>query len=152
MSSSFRSPRPNLGVSCTKPQPREVLKIPIKEKMMKEIIKKTFGGLSAQYYIRQLFFGSLFAIMVIYMAVSGGKPIQFSMIALLAINTLLYPYSRFVYESVVGFIMGNNVFFVNAIFMIFVKIFTMLLCWSFAIFIAPIGLAYLYYHHSKTAS
>lgn len=119
---------------------------------MKEIIKKTFGGLSAQYYIRQLFFGSLFAIMVIYMAVSGGKPIQFGMIALLAINTLLYPYSRFVYESVVGFIMGNNVFFVNAIFMIFVKIFTMLLCWSFAIFIAPIGLAYLYYHHSKTAS
>lgn len=26
---------------------------------------------------------------------------------------------------------------------------TMLLCWAFAIFIAPIGLAYLYYHHSK---
>lgn len=74
------------------------------------------------------------------------------MIALLAINTFLYPYSRFVYESIVSFIMGNNVFFVNAIFMVVVKIFTMLLCWSFAIFIAPIGLAYLYYHHSKAAS
>src|SRR5690606_6430994 len=125
---------------------------PIKEKIMQEIIKKTFGGLSAQYYIRQLFFGSLFAALIVYVVINGGKPIQFSMIALLAINTLLYPYSRFVYESVVGFIMGNNVFFVNAILMIIVKIFTMLLCWSFAIFIAPIGLAYLYYHHSKTAS
>ena len=119
---------------------------------MQEIIKKTIGGLSAQYYIRQLFFGSLFAALIIYVVINGGKPIQFSMIALLAINTLLYPYSRFVYESVVGFIMGNNVFFVNAILMIIVKIFTMLLCWSFAIFIAPIGLAYLYYRHSKTAS
>jgi hypothetical protein len=25
----------------------------------------------------------------------------------------------------------------------------MLLCWSMALFIAPVGLAYLYYHHSK---
>jgi hypothetical protein len=130
----------------------KMLKIPIKEKMMQEIIKKTFGGLSAQYYIRQLFFGFLFAALIVYVVISGGKPIQFSMIALLVINTLLYPYSRFVYESVVGFIMGNNVFFVNAIFMIVMKIFTMMLCWSFAIFIAPIGLAYLYYHHSKAAS
>jgi hypothetical protein len=129
-----------------------VLKIQIKEKTMQDMIKKTFGGLSAQYYIRQLFFGSLFAALIIYVVLNGGKPVQLSMIALLAINTFLYPYSRFVYESVVGFIMGNNVFFVNAIFMIIFKIFTMMLCWSFAIFIAPIGLAYLYYHHSKTAS
>ena len=119
---------------------------------MQEIIKKTFGGLSAQYYIRQLFFGSLFTAIMIYAVINGGKPIQFNMIALLAINTFLYPYSRFVYESVVGFIMGDNVFFVNAIFMLVMKIFTMMLCWSFAIFVAPIGLAYLYYRHSKTAS
>jgi len=119
---------------------------------MQEIIKKTFGGLSNQYYLRQLFFGSLLAALIIYAFINGGKPIPFSMIALLAINTFLYPYSRFVYESVVGFIMGNNVFYVNAIFMMIMKVFTMMLCWSFAIFIAPIGLAYLYYHHSKTAS
>ncbi len=65
------------------------------------------------------------------------------------INTLLYPYSRFVYESIVGFIMGENIFFVNAIFMIFLKFITMTICWVFALFVAPIGLAYLYYYHSK---
>ncbi|WVV47296.1 hypothetical protein THH46_21410 [Pseudomonas sp. NA13] len=37
----------------------------------------------------------------------GAKP---GLIVLAIINTLLYPYSRFVYESVVGYIMGNNVF------------------------------------------
>lgn len=30
-----------------------------------------------------------------------------------------------------------------------IKLLIMSLCFSFAIFIAPVGLAYLYYHHSK---
>jgi len=119
---------------------------------MHPIIAKTFGGLSTQYYFRQFFFGALFFALIFFAMSKSPHPIQISLVILLAINTLLYPYSRFVYESVVGFIMGDNVFFVNAIFMIVMKIFTMMLCWSFAIFIAPIGLAYLYYHHSKTAS
>jgi hypothetical protein len=41
------------------------------------------------------------------------------------------------------------VFFVNAFLMLFVKLITMALCWAGAMFIAPVGLAYLYYHHSK---
>src|SRR5690606_9591181 len=140
------------SVSCTKPQSRKVLKIPIKEKMMQEIIKKTFGGLSVQYYICQLFFGALFAALIIYVVINGGKPVIVSISALLAIDTFLYSLSRFVSESVVGFIRGNDVFFVSAVFMIVAKVCTMLLCWSFAIFVAPIGLAYLSYRHSKTAS
>ena len=64
-------------------------------------------------------------------------------------NALIYPYSRFVYESIVDFIFGNNVFFVNALFLLATKIITMLICFGFAIFIAPIGLIYLYYYHSK---
>lgn len=30
-----------------------------------------------------------------------------------------------------------------------VKSMTMMVCWTGAIFIAPVGLAYLYFHHSK---
>jgi hypothetical protein len=71
------------------------------------------------------------------------------MVVILIINTLLYPYSRFVYEGVIGFIMGENVFFVNAFLVLLTKAITMILCWGFAISIAPVGLAYLYFHHSK---
>jgi hypothetical protein len=116
---------------------------------MHPVIAKTFGGLSRQYYFRQFFFGLLFPAMMFFMLSQGTHSIQISMVIFFAINTLLYPYSRFVYESVVGFIMGENVFFVNAIFMLFAKAITMAICWSAAILIAPIGLAYLYYHHSK---
>ncbi|EAA7274365.1 hypothetical protein B6G11_01825 [Salmonella enterica] len=33
--------------------------------------------------------------------------------------------------------------------MLMAKVITMCLCWIFSIFIAPVGLAYLYYYHSK---
>ncbi|MBF8739533.1 MULTISPECIES: hypothetical protein [Pseudomonas] len=121
---------------------------------MRRIIAMTFGGLTPSYYLRQLFFGSLFAALVLWFAANStsgltGKP---GLLLMTVACTLLYPYSRFVYESVVGFIMGNNVFFVNAFFMLWVKAFTMMLCWAFAIFIAPVGLAYLYWHHSRRIS
>ncbi len=79
----------------------------------------------------------------------NNKPIEIAAIAFVVINTLLYPYSRFVYESIMDFIMGDNVFFLNAILILVVKFISMALCWGFAVFIAPVGLAYLYYYHSK---
>lgn len=117
---------------------------------MHPVIQKTFGGLSPQYYFRQLFFGLLISSFVFVMALRGKQGIPFVMLFIVVVNTFLYPYSRFVYESVVGFIIGNNVFFVNAIFMLITKCFTMIMCWSFALFIAPVGLAYLYFHNNKT--
>lgn len=71
-------------------------------------------------------------------------------IVIVAVNTLLYPYSRFVYESIVDFILGRNVFFVNATMMLIVKWMTMTFCWGFAIFVAPIGLAYLYFARGRS--
>jgi hypothetical protein len=117
---------------------------------MHPFIQKTFGGLSGAYYFRQLFFGFLFALALFFFF--SRMPTSTSRAPLylfLLVNVLLYPYSRFVYEGIVGFIMGNNVFFVGAFFMIFVKYITMAMCFVFAIFIAPVGLAYLYWYHSR---
>lgn len=117
---------------------------------MHPIIQKTFGGLSKAYFFRQLFFGLAMSALLIFVPISrADSSVPFFLILLAVLNALLYPYSRFVYESIVGFFMGDNVFFVNAIFMMCIKMFTMVLCWGFAIFIAPIGLLYLYFHHSK---
>ena len=121
---------------------------------MHPVIAKTFGGLSAQYYVRQFLFGLIFPAFILF-ALSHGTtphPVAFSTYAFLVVNTLLYPYARCVYESIVGYIMGGNVFFVNAILMLFVKSMTMMICWCCAIFIAPIGLLYLYVHHSQRSA
>ncbi|QHF02431.1 hypothetical protein N015_08410 [Pseudomonas asturiensis] len=121
---------------------------------MQSFFAKTFGGLTPSYYLRQLFFGALMLTLVLWVVSTSpqGLSAQPGLIVFLIISTLLYPYSRFVYESVVGFIMGENVFFVNAIFMLVAKITTMTVCWSMAIFIAPIGLAYLFWHNSRSAA
>ncbi len=113
-----------------------------------EFIKKTFGGLSASCYRRHLFFGAIFMALYIVLFYSMGDKRVFTYLLLIG-NTFLYPYSRFVYESIVGFIFGDNVFFVNAVYLLVAKFMTMLICWSFAVFIAPLGLIYLYFYHTK---
>lgn len=115
---------------------------------MHPVISKTFGGLSASYYIRQFVFGLTIPIFI-YVMTQGKQPFHLPMLLMMVANALLYPYSRFVYESVISFIMGQNVFFVNVVLMLAVKVITMMFCWMLAIFIAPFGLVYLYYHHSK---
>ncbi|PJG83462.1 hypothetical protein [Caviibacterium pharyngocola] len=115
--------------------------------------QKTLGGLNFPYYIRHflfglIFFAVLFGGMVWNNEFASTQNKIFTTI-ILVILQILYPYSRFVYESVMNYIFGDNVFFVNALLMLSTKLITMMLCWCFAIFIAPIGLAYLYFHYTK---
>ena len=116
----------------------------------KAIFEKTFGGLSREYYFREFIFGLIFVILFFYPYYVKGMTIPPIGVFLTAIlSQILYPYSRFVYHSVMDFIFGNNMFVVNAFLMLILKFLMMMICWFFAIFIAPIGLLYLYYHHTK---
>ncbi|NQY22864.1 MAG: hypothetical protein HRT41_02440 [Campylobacteraceae bacterium] len=117
---------------------------------MQDILSKTFGGLSKRYYFRQLFFSLVLFSLVIYLSFNGNKTLDFYTIIFFVVNAILYPYSRFVYESIIEFILGDNIFFVNVIFGSIVKLLTMSICWFFGIAIAPLGLVYLYFYHSKT--
>nr|WP_221292395.1 hypothetical protein [Herbaspirillum sp. SJZ102] len=105
--------------------------------------------MNSRYYFRQFVFGLIFPVMMYFASTSGNHAFQLKLIPLFIVCTLLYPYARFVYESIVSFIMGDNVFYVNAILMLVVKLFMMGLCWFLSPVIAPIGLLYLYIHHSR---
>ena len=82
----------------------------------------------------------------VFMLLKGANGIPVNFLIMLVVNALLYPYSRFVYESVVGFVIGNNVFISSALFMLAVKLFMMVVCFFCVIFIAPVGLVYLYFY------
>ena len=115
---------------------------------MNPFFRKTFGGLNLAYYLRHLVFGVAFAALIVF-SIYSNRSIDFWTYLFIIVNTLLYPYSRFVYEQVMGFILGNTVFVFPIIILMMAKVFTMALCWFLAIFIAPLGLAYLYYYHTK---
>lgn len=120
---------------------------------MNKIITRTFGGISRKYYLRQLFFGSVMAAFFIWLTfhTKGATWDNVRMTAWLVVFALLYPYSRFVYESIIDFLMGSNVFYANVLLMMGLKLVSMVGCFLGSIFIAPIGLLYLYYHHSKNS-
>ena len=123
---------------------------------MLHILRKTFGGLSGQYLFRQYFFSLFlfgFCMALLYLSSQAtGQPMNLAVLPFSIINLLLYPYSRFVYERVAGFIMGNNTIYGDATRMLWYKFITMMLCWLLSIFIAPLGLIYLYIHNSRAAS
>lgn len=116
---------------------------------MQSLFAKTFGGLSGPVYLRHFLFGALIAALLITVALSGNHKPNYGFIVFALINTVLYPYARFVYESVVGYIIGNNQFYFNAVAFVIAKYFTIVMCWAFAIFVAPIGLIYLFFRNSK---
>jgi hypothetical protein len=116
----------------------------ITEAYMHPLLANTFGGLTRQYYFRNFIFALVFSAMSITGLVQQGNT---PAIVIAVINALLYPYSRFVYESIIGFIMGENIFILPLFIMLPMKLFTMLMCWGLAILISPIGLIYLYFHH-----
>lgn len=60
---------------------------------------------------------------------------------------ILYPFSRFAYESIVEFVMGNNVIISNALLFLTYKYisYAILLCFSFVI--APIGMIILFFYN-----
>jgi hypothetical protein len=116
---------------------------------MKDIFAKTFGGLTKEYLARQMFFGIAMAALFMMLGRSTPHGLSFFAAMWFVVNAVLYPYSRFVYESVFNFLIGENFFLLPAIPMLLAKCFTMLVCYMFSIFIAPIGLAYLYFRHGR---
>lgn len=118
---------------------------------MSNFIQKTFGGLSFNYYLRQFLFGLLITLFICAFILKHPKTGEWNLqfLPFILICQFLYPYARFVYESIIGYIFGDNFFLVNALLGLVVKLFTMLLCYLCAIFIAPVGLIYLYFYHSK---
>ena len=94
-------------------------------------------------------------ILLVFMLAIASKSLHGARVVAVAffiLNTFLYPYARFVYEGIANFVLGENQFWLNALILLTAKFFTMALCWIFAWVLAPVGLAYLYFHNSRSHS
>jgi hypothetical protein len=116
---------------------------------MHPFLAKTICGLTAAAYTRHFLFGLLFPAFLIAISSVDPLPTPWKVYAIFAVNTVLYPYARHAYESIVSYILGNNIVFTGLGFALILKVFTMLLCWGGAIVIAPVGLLFLYFQNSN---
>lgn len=117
------------------------------------IMRNSFGGLTKEYYLRNIFIGSIFGICAWYLIDTlekgSSNPKGLSTIItikiLIVLNSVLYPYSKFMYDSIWGVVLGDRVYAysINPISIFFILIMRYL-CWAFAIVLAPLGLIIIY--------
>lgn len=116
---------------------------------MKNTLQLIFGGLTTEFLVRQYIFSLIIGGFYLNIFLQGTHAPPSIFIITLIINTLLYPYARFAYKSSVKFLLGDSTYIVNIIALLVFKLMTVFLCWIFAIFAAPIGLAFNYYQNRK---
>ena len=113
------------------------------------MFSRTLCGLTGSYFFRQLFFGMIIAAGSL-VDQHSTKGLRFNDIQpFTIIATLLYPYSRFLYEEIIGILLGSNVFIMPALIMLPAKYFTMGMCWILSIGLAPIAWIYLFCYHAS---
>lgn len=123
-----------------------------------QIVVFSFKGLKPSYYWRHFVLGAIVPVIIIGLRIyvgfsnpeiSTGTAVIgiLSYIAGALFLLILYPFSRFAYESIVEFVMGNNVIISNALLFLTYKYisYAILLCFSFVI--APIGMIILFFYN-----
>lgn len=110
-------------------------------------LRRIFSGVQPSYLIRSYLIGLIFFALMFGMALSAetknGMPI--GLIAFATISTLLFPFAKLVWDELRDLAFGNNVFFMNAIFLFMLKWFVNGFLWACAIFVAPVGILYLWF-------
>lgn len=126
--------------------------------LVKDTLRKTVGGLSREYYWRHFLTALAYIVLpvlaVIYLydmreVELSPQPYMIVVLVLAVFMLLVYPYSRFVYDRLVSFIMGDSVFLVNPLLLFFWRFFVFIICMKFSFVLAPAGMIYLYYYHTK---
>ncbi len=110
-----------------------------------QILRRIFGSVDRAYLIRAYIIS--FAIFAFYAAIfsRGTQPMQPSAWVFLIVNTILFPFSKLVWDEAMSLLLGRNMFILPAIFLMLAKVIINVALWAGAILIAPIGILWLWY-------
>ena len=119
-----------------------------------QIVFFAFKGLKPSYYWRHFILGGILPIIFIgygiYSLFHNPNVTLYDVVTtsfLLLTMLVLYPFSRFAYESIVEFVMGNNVIIANAMLIFIYKYLSYALLLTLSWFIAPIGMIILFFYN-----
>lgn len=113
---------------------------------MKRFITTVFRSLEPSYLARQYLFGGILAV---FMYIATKDQLTPFLWGYLILSFILYPFAMFVYDSLVGLLIGENVFLVDGLLSLFFSIAKIFFIFFFSIVIAPFGILYLYIRNRK---
>jgi hypothetical protein len=109
-------------------------------------IARILGGLKARFLLRAWVLGAVFwGLMAWMFATHGREPERYlPTLAYLVVSTVLFPFSKLVWNELRSFVLGDNIVFLPVIFMLPAKLIVNFVLWFLAVFIAPLGIGYIW--------
>jgi len=109
-------------------------------------MKRIFGAMNRRYLVRAYLIGlAFFTLMMVLVWDSQPDTARAKIIGLLIVNLLLFPFAKFAWDELRDFIRGDSVIIQFAIFHFFFKYIVNGFLFATATFIAPFGIAYLWF-------
>lgn len=110
-------------------------------------MKRLFGGLDTRYMIRAYVLAVIFFAIMIAISVTKNTGASESAVVLgyFGLCTLLFPFAKLVWDQLKAIALGETFLILPIIFLYPAKVIVNLLLWSFALFIAPFGMAYIWF-------
>lgn len=112
---------------------------------------QAFMGISRKYYFRQLFFAGIFTAIFLWWMITKSPKFSLWWCPFYIITALIYPYSKFVYDTITDFLIGDNVIIYESGLFLIIKLVALTLCYGFAFLVAPIGLLMIYFMQKAQA-
>ncbi|KAB0537746.1 MULTISPECIES: hypothetical protein [Pseudochrobactrum] len=109
------------------------------------MLGRILNGVERTYLIRAWLIGACFFALMVTVALQAKNGAQFAPLFYFAICTLMFPFSKLVWDELKNLVMGQNIFLMNALILMMLKLFINALLWAFAPFIAIIGIGYIWY-------
>ncbi|MFB7881673.1 hypothetical protein [Brevundimonas diminuta] len=119
-------------------------------------IKRIFGSVQPRYLIRAYVLSAAFMALMVWMTLSAGgaQPLhdRAAALAVFGVGALLFPFSKLVWDEIKRVMMGETVFFMNTLMLMVLKVLVNFFLWGFSIFIAPLGILYLWFRSRNAAT
>lgn len=113
--------------------------------MRRSLMTRAYSNLTSDLYVRHFLFAMLFPLtMAVALWDTAISTITLSVWLMVSVNTLIYPYARYSFAMTVRYLMGKNACPKNFLVRFSLKVATVLFCWTFAVFLAPLGLLVYY--------
>lgn len=110
-------------------------------------LKRIFGWVRPAYYLRAYIIGAIFlgGYFLLRRQATASEIAQNGMLPFLAICTLLFPFSKLVWDEFKALMRGDTITIMPLLWSVAGKLIINLMLWIFAPFVAPFGLLYLWF-------
>lgn len=107
--------------------------------------RRALGGLNRGWMIRAWVIAAVFYGLMVFISLQGEKPLaeRAAVMGYFGLCMLLFPWAKLVWDELKGFVLGDSILILPAIFLWPAKLLVNLCLFAFAVFVAPFGLAYL---------